>query len=1017
MPPGTHKVPIDKRAHALESVGAFSIPKITCYSMYMLSAKIFEERYENLNKEQKLAVDTIEGPVLVVAGPGTGKTEILTLRIANILKKTDTAPENILALTFTDAASANMRRRLSQLIGAFAYRVNIETFHSFCNKVIKDYPEYFPTIIGSGNITEVEGVAILEELINKLTLDILRPWGEPLYYIKDVYKKIEELKREGVTPEKFTEIISVEERKFKSRDDLYHEKGVYKGKMKGEHRDFERLLQKNLELSMIYSAYQKSLSERRLYDWSDMIMEVLQALNKHVDLKQILQENHQYILVDEHQDTNNAQNKILELLCDFHKNPNIFIVGDEKQAIFRFQGASIENFNYFKKLYPKAKLVSLEINYRSGQEILDGAHSLIPSNKPLLSEKSAKKSKIQLAEFSDKNSEMYFVADKIKNLIEKEKVLPEEISVIYRSNKEVFALADILDKEKVKYVIESDEDLLGELFVRKILVILEAIFRYGQDSYLVPVLHIEEFGIEPLEAYRLMSNSGKTRTPLYDLLGKSSDKAIYELNSKLKIWVKQSKIDHLTQFLERILRESGMLESMITSRDAEAFLGIERLFEEGKRISANRPGASLADFMEYINIVKERKLFIKRPKHNIERDSVRLMTAHRSKGLEFEHVFITNATEKSFGEKSDRDALRLVPAVYLKDTPKTVFDVSTTEDERRLFYVSLTRAKKSVTITYARADENGKEILPSPFILEIRPDRKEIISVLNFEKNLKSSPGVFYKERVYSGAQAIDKEFVSKLFHSHPLSVTALNNYISCPWKYFYRNLLRIPSSPEKHQIYGIAMHGAVEDLWRRALDRDVDKKFLLDSYKRHLGILGILNPKEFKEALKRGTTALSGWFLWARPTINNSVISEFVISGVELKPGIILGGKLDKVEMLTEKKVLVTDYKTGKQKSRNFIEGKTKEKNMDMFRQLQFYKLILGLHDNIEMQKGIIEFLEPSDSGKYSREEFEVSDVDVLELKETIKRIVNEITTLAFWNKVCDDKDCQYCAYRKLIK
>ena len=983
----------------------------------MSATHSFEDRYKNLNKEQRLAVDTIEGPVLVVAGPGTGKTEVLTLRIANILKETQTAPENILALTFTDAASGNMRRRLSQLIGASAYRVKIETFHSFCNSVIKDYPEYFPTIIGSGNITEVEGVAILEDLIKSLPLQILRPWGEPLYYIRDIYKKIEELKREGVGPEKFTELISIEEREFKSRKDLYHEKGAHKGKMKGEHRDFERLLEKNKELSMVYSAYQKTLREKRLYDWSDMIMEVLQALDKHKDLKLNLQENHQYVLVDEHQDTNNAQNKILEMLSDFHKDPNIFIVGDEKQAIFRFQGASLQNFAYFKTLYPKAKLISLGMNYRSGQNILDAAHSLMPHGFELKSDNKDKESTIKLAEFSNKNYELHFVAEQIKDLIEKDEVLPTEIAVIYRSNREAFPVAEAMEKAGVTYSIESDEDLLGERFVRKLLAILFAVFHYGEDEYLIPILHIEEFGIDALEAYRLISEAGKKREPLYDTLVKSKNLAILELNSKVKSWVRQSKSDHLTQFLERILRESGLLESMISSRDAEAFLGIEKFFEEAKRISENRPGADLSDFVKYVMVIRERKLFIKRPRHDIRAEAVRLMTAHRAKGLEFEYVYIVNATERSFGEKSDRDSLKLAPSVYRLDKLKEDPETGNLDDERRLFYVALTRAKKSAMITYSSSDENGKEMLPSPFILELRTDRIETVNTVNFEKKIKLNPGVLYVERKETGGRAIDQEFVSELFRSHPMSVTALNNYLSCPWKYFYRNLLRIPSSPEKHQIYGIAMHGAVDDLWRTIKDRGVDKKFLLDSYKRRLGLLGILNDREFGEALKRGEDALSGWFVWAHPEITNPVISEFGVSGVELSSGLLISGKLDRVEIVSDKKVVVTDYKTGKQKSRNFIEGKTKDATGDMKRQLQFYKLLLKLHDGIIMEKGIIEFLEPSDSGKYSREEFEISDAEVKELTETIKRVADEVTSLAFWNKVCGDKDCQYCAYRKLIK
>jgi len=979
----------------------------------------FEERYKNLNKEQKLAVDTIEGPVIVIAGPGTGKTEILTLRIANILKKTDTAPENILALTFTDSASTNMRKRLGKLVGASAYRVSIETFHSFCNNIIKNYPEYFPTIIGSGNITEVESIAILEGLIEKLTLDILRPWGDPFYYVKDINRKIEELKREGVSPEKFLKIITKEKSDFKKRDDLYHEKGTYKGKMKNEFKDVERKIEKNKELQTVYEAYQKNLRERRLYDWSDMIMEVLKALETNKDIKLYLQENHQYILVDEHQDTNNAQNRILELLCDFHKNPNIFIVGDEKQAIFRFQGASVENFNYFKKLYPKAKLIELSQNYRSVQNILDAAHSLISSTTPLQSNKTAAKEVgIKLSEFTNKSYELHFVAKKIKDLIASGSA-PEEIAVIYRSNKEAFAMADALSKEEVGYTIESDEDLLSEKFVRKFIAISDAIANYGKDEYLIPALHLDEFEIDPLDAYRLINRSGKEKKSLYDLIATSDKLTIRNFGKKIKELVKLSKTEHLSQFLEKILRESGIFNSMIASKDSVAFLGIERLFEEGKRISENRPGATFADFMEYLNILRAHTLFIKRPKHSVLNTSVRLMTAHRSKGLEFEYVFIINATENSFGPKRTRDSLPLLPSVYAKSassdlSTKTENEIS---DERRLFYVALTRAKKQVFITHTLFDENGKEILPSPFILEIRNDKKEAVSVDKFEEGLKKNPKSLFVEGKQTGGTEIDRNFVKELFESHPLSVTALNNYLDCPWKYFYRNLLRIPSAPARHQIYGTAMHSAVEDLWQTLKERDVKIDFLTDSYKRHLGLLGVLTDSEFKEALDKGNKALTGWFKWSKPKLTNPVMAEFRVQGVVLSDGINLSGILDKVEMLSDKNVIVTDYKTGKQKSRNFIEGKTKDSTGDMKRQLQFYKLILGLHSNIDMKSGIIEFLEQNDSGNYSREAFAITDSEVDELKKTIKKVAEEITSLTFWDKTCDDKNCEYCAYRKLLK
>jgi len=417
-----------------------------------------------------------------------------------------------------------------------------------------------------------------------------------------------------------------------------------------------------------------------------------------------------------------------------------------------------------------------------------------------------------------------------------------------------------------------------------------------------------------------------------------------------------------------------------------------------------------------MEIIREHNLFIERPKYAVK-SKIHLMTVHKAKGLEFEYVYIINSTEKSFGPKANRDHLKLVPSIYsLSNKTGPEEDKNNIDDERRLFYVALTRAKKSVLITYSLQDENGKEVLQSPFVLELREDRKIKIDTGEFEEKINKKPETLFKERVTSKITEIDRKFVTELFRSETLSVTALNNYLDCPWKYFYRNLLRIPSVPEKHQIYGTAMHAAVEDLWKNLKGNEVGEKFLLDSYKKELGLLGILSPEEFKEALARGSKALSGWYHWTKPEIKNPIITEFIIRGAELAPNIILSGKLDKVEVIGKSKFIVTDYKTGKQKSRNDIEGLTKNSKGDIKRQLQFYKLILELHSNIKMERGIIEFLEPDNGGKYKKEEFIIEDREVAELKKTIIRAADEITSLTFWNKTCDDPTCEYCGYRKLI-
>jgi DNA helicase II / ATP-dependent DNA helicase PcrA len=954
----------------------------------------FKRAYERLNPEQKRAVEAIDGPVMVVAGPGTGKTEVLTLRIANILLKTDTSPENILALTFTESGATNMRKRLASIVGQPAYRVRIQTFHGFCNDILHSYPEYFPRIVGAVPIADVEATSIIEGIIKEEKLELLRPWGEPMLYVGDIIRKIEELKREGLDPIKFKEILKKASKDFSNRTDLKHEKGAYKGKIKKEHLDFAKKLAKNMELALIYEAYQKKLEEKRLYDWSDMIMEVLGALKneKFKDLKMTLQEEHQYILVDEHQDTNDAQNQILELLSDFHQNPNIFVVGDHKQAIFRFQGASVENFLYFKKLYKNATLIDLFRNYRSTQSILDSAHSVINSEVKLLAHSEIRENKIKIGGFKTALLERLWLAEEVRGQ-------EGTVAIIYRSNKEAFPIANALTKKGVSFVIDSDEDLLGDKYVKKFLVILEAVHHYDDDLYLTPLLHLE---MDQLEIFKLVRAAKTKKKSLYELLPG-------ELAKRIEKWAKDCKDKDLPEMLECLFKESGLMEKMLQSRDPNAFLGISRIFDEAERLNS-RKSIALGDFVNYLDTLRTHGLFIKKPKSNSSNTNVRLMTAHRAKGLEFDTVFIVNASEKSFGSKSDRDKLPLI--LNLSDSG----DSDDRDDERRLFYVALTRAKSKIYITYHENNEEGREILPSEFLAEIKPELKEEIGTREFELMVSQNP-----EMMFAGSEKvvrqIDKEFVSEIFYNEQLSVTALNNYLECPWKYFYRNLLRIPERRQKHLLFGTAMHAAVEDFFKTRLKRETGKEYLLESFERHMSETS-LEEAELRESIKRGRESLAVWYdersnAWLLPYKN-----EQNIFGVEFE-SVRLSGKLDKVEFAGESEVFVTDYKTGKARSRNDIEGKTRESNGNLKRQLVFYKLLLDLYRDgaWNMTKGIIEFLEPNESGKIKWEEFIIEKSEVEDLKDVLRQVITEITTLSFWDKFCDDKSCEYCSFRKLLE
>ncbi len=988
----------------------------------------FDLRYKKLNAAQREAVDAVEGPVMVVAGPGTGKTEILTLRIANILRIVDTNPENILALTFTEAGATNMRRRLTEVIGAPAYAVSISTFHGFCNRIIKEYPEEFPRIIGAESITEIDEIAIVEELVHKMKLAVLKPLGDPLYYVRDIVKAINDLKREGLDPAQFVSLVAEEQKRFDETPDLYHEKGAHKGEMKGDYKKELKSIEKNRELSTLYEAYEAELRTRKRYDYSDMIMEVLRELQTNKDLLLILQEQYQYILVDEHQDTNNAQNRILELLSNFHANPNIFVVGDEKQAIFRFQGASLENFLYFKNLYKDAKLIVLSENYRSTQSILDAAHSLLPGKKALEARAGHEDVRAQLFSFSRPEIEQYFVAQEIMRLIQGG-AKPEDIAVLYRNNRDAGQLVPMLERAGVPFIIESDENVMRDRDIRKLITLLRAIDEFGSDVRAAEAMHADFLQLHPLDVYRVIREAGTKHVSIYDVLKSDAELRAMKLESPAKLrtwygdmvrWASHGKNKELQAFIGSIVNESGFLSHVMSLPDmVEKMEKLNGFFDEAQKFGEAHIDANLHDFLEYLSTIELHDLLVKKSSFGGLTKRVRLMTAHKSKGQEFGHVFIVGSYDGHWGNAKKASALPLPPAVYsLTHESRLLHDPL--DDERRLFYVALTRAKKTLTISYAKESISGKEQLPSQFIGEI--DLALLITgdASKIEDEFASQKGIMFTPTKASPVSIRDKEFVQELFLERGLSATALNNYLNCPWRYFYQNLLRIPAAKEPHQLYGTAVHAALEDLFEAVREGRATRELLLEQFRFHAGKQPFSTTIR-AEWLERGERALGGYWDAYHAKWKTNVVTEFDVKGVLLTPDIKLSGKLDKLEILNDKnEVNVVDYKTGKPKTRGEIEGTTASSNGDIKRQLVFYRLLLsrlekGIH--YEMVSADVDFVEPDEKGRYKKEAFTITDEEVTELEVIIKKTVEEILSLSFWDKGCHEKDCEFCALREMMQ
>lgn len=1006
----------------------------------------FNHLYGALNPKQKEAVDTIEGPVMVIAGPGTGKTHVLTLRIANILAQTQTLPENILALTFTSSAASNMRARLVEIVGTPAYKVEINTFHGFCNRVIEDFPEYFEHLLESVAATELEQVEMVEKAILSNELALLRPFGNQFYYVRAILSAINDLKKEGVSVEDFKEAVEAQKKNFEKIADLYNESGMYKGKMKTKYQVLERSIERNRELALVFEAYGRLLRKNKRHDFNDMLISVLRALEKDSNLAMSLQEKYQYILVDEHQDTNSAQNKLVEMIASYYApNPNLFVVGDEKQAIFRFQGASLENFMFFKTLYPVAKLITLQENYRSNQMLLDATESLILKNvttdafakaSKLLSRKDYPDRRVRIASFSEDWMELKFVGESIKQKIE-EGAMGGEIAVVARMNKDLTEVAGVFSQLGIRYCIAADQDGLKDKYVEQLLTIFRAIgafdFEPGRsgDFYLAQMLHFEIFGINPLDVYKILKLRASKRKSLIEVLtdskllsgaGLENKGKVLELKAKLLQWVGLVGNDNLEELFVRVFNESGLRERVMgLPNSMEIVNKFKKVFEDIKVQGGRGRQMSLKQYLEYLDLLISHNLGMSVESTPVGKESVRLLTGHKAKGLEFDYVYIINAFEGHWGNIRARSRIFTLPWEELSRKLALGVEIDPLEDERRLFYVAMTRARKDVLITWSKFNLEGKEQLPVQFISEIEDGFKEEVDTVKFEVGLREA-----EESLFDMPLVVTedkKEYLNSLFWERGLSVTALSNYLECPWKYFYKDLLTLPDVATKPLVFGTGVHLVICD-YIKSLGRDV---LSLDQLKWRFGEFlkrKVLNEQDYKDLLGKGNQVLEAYFEGRMRSWDENREPEIRIRGVKLDDGVSINGVIDMIEPMDQEgrlftrsskvAVRIVDFKTGRVKTRKqMTEG---EGIYNYQRQLVFYKMLVEgyKYKNYRVEEGVVDFVQPDSKGVLRREVFKINSEDVGNLKAVVLGVAKEIRDLGFWDRFCNNPECEYCKLRR---
>jgi len=987
---------------------------------------VFEQALAALNSAQRQAVDVIDGPVMVIAGPGTGKTQILTLRIANILLQTDTKPEQVLALTFTDSGVRAMRERLARFIGQDAYHVPIHTFHSFAGDLIKRYPDAYENIVGGRPASELEKISIIERVLESTIYKRLRPHGDPQYYVKPILQAIATLKKEYVSADAFARAIDVQ---AAALDEIpqFHEKGAHKGKLRGPYVEAEKSLQKNQELLLIYREYMAALKSERLYDFEDMILDTIAALESSPDMLLDVQEQYQYILADEHQDVNQSQNRLIELIASYHEHPNVFVVGDEKQAIYRFQGASLDNFLYFGDVYKDALTIALTENYRSDQTILDAAHAsiktddptLAPLRVPLTAAKSFKAS-LTVQQFAHTAVEEGFIVAQIESEIAAG-VHPEEIAVIVRTNREVELFTKLLRKANVPVAPSADTDILDHVITKQALVLLRAVVEPENERLLAELLHAPYLKVSTSDLVRVLSARTYARS-LRNLiededglkeLGVKDVAAFSQVLAVLNTAKDLSVTKSAAEIVEYVFRASDFLDFVMAEEPLQGATVVRRLYDEVEGMCQQSGGLTLKEVLEQFALLQSYGLPLTAPAIAASQSAVAVMTAHKAKGLEFEVVCLPHLTDNVWGGSRARSSTFDLPV-----TKHEVVDAKALleDDERRLFYVSLTRAKRRLVCSHSVMNMEGREFAPSRFLTDLLGTHLTEVDQTKFMEGFNPLTALAPVPRA-----KIDVAFLRTALLERGWSATSFNNYHESPWEFIYKNVLRIPSIKTPELQFGTAVHAVLERIVRHQTAQGAmpEDALVINWLDTALG-QNVLSTSEFTRLHERGMKAVFGYqqklkeaLLPGLTTRTEFGVKATLSTGIVDFPEVLLTGNFDRIDSGSDGMALrVVDYKTGKPKTRGEIEGTTKTSNGNYKRQLVFYALLLSLQsdERLKTSTTVLSFVEPDQKGVIHEESFSITHEEIAELKAEIIEATRSVVTGECLSVPCDPEVTDFC-------
>lgn len=1000
-----------------------------------------KEKYQinpNLNAEQLKALKHQGGPLLVVAGAGTGKTTLIIERLAYLILEKEISGEDILIMTFTEKATSEMVERADKILPYGYFDLWINTFHGFCERILRQHAVDIGLNSDFKIISETEQWLLLQKNLDNLALDYYSPLGQPNRFIHDLLKHFSRLKDENISSVEYLSYVEKLEAGSDDKLSVRSKKGAKKIvkelnlETEAEALDVVRLR----ELAEAYHAYNQLLLDHNYLDFGDLINYTLKLFKERPNILKVYREKFKEIMVDEFQDTNWAQYELVKLLSA-PKN-NLCVVGDDDQSIYKFRGASISNILQFKDDYPEAKEVILTKNYRSEQEILDRAYEFIQNNNPNRLESRLKiekklsshktglgllKPAVKAINFAVEEEEVAFVAEEIKRLMQEDNEASwQDFVVLVRANE----AADKFVKEFVRQGIPNLFYSLKGLYYKPIIIDCLSYFKlldnYHESRALFRVLNMEAFKVPYQDLVTLTKFAKKKVWSLYETLKQVNAvpnleaESVKNINFLVDLIEKHSpliKSEKPSQLFLRFVYDAGILKNLDRDKDQEQFSYLNQFYKKIKKVEEAEPDLRLKDFVFVMDMELEAGETGSLHLEFDDAEVVKIMTVHSAKGLEFKYVFLVNLVDKRFPTIKRGESIPLPEALLKEKVPEN--KNAHLEEERRLFYVALTRAKDGLYLLSSRDCGLKTEKKPSIFISEtglesLRLERGE--EDLRLLKDLKA---------LEEGKLEGEKTILIKELPSY-FSFSQLAAYETCPLQYKFAYILNVPTPPDKQVfIYGSLVHNVLYEFLLPLAEGDnrlqtslfrekkLDEKLLseerlLSIYKDSWQADGYDSKKDREAYYQRGLDEIKAF----RKNLLELGLPRILFLEKKFSfkfGGEVIKGAIDRVDRLPDGTLEVIDYKTGESKK---TKSELKFKNRA---QLILYKLFLEDYLKIKVSK--LSFYYLKDNIKLTLEpdekEIEKAKAHFLEQMENIK-------TLNFPPKP-EERNCHNCDFSSICE